>query len=50
MKESDIEMLVQKSVEVLEKEHVEVGKPKFTKSWDDIIDEETELIKKALKN
>jgi len=43
---SDIEALAQKSVETIKSRHVNVETPKIVKTWDDIIDEETSLIKK----
>jgi glycosyltransferase involved in cell wall biosynthesis len=46
VKESDIEALAQKSVETIENRHVNVETPKIVKTWDDIMDEETSLIKK----
>ena len=46
VKESDIETLAQKSVETIENRHVNVETPKIVKTWDDIMDEETSLIKK----
>jgi glycosyltransferase involved in cell wall biosynthesis len=46
VKESDIEALAQKSVEAIENRHVNVETPKIVKTWDNIMDEETSLIKK----
>jgi glycosyltransferase involved in cell wall biosynthesis len=46
VKESDIEALAQKSVETIENRHVNVETPKIVKTWDNIMDEETSLIKK----
>lgn len=45
VKESDIEALIQKSIEALKNKKICVGKPKLTKNWDEIINEETRLIK-----
>lgn len=48
VKESDIEALAQKTIETIKNENVYVEKPKFTKSWNEIMDEETALIKSCL--
>ncbi|MEM2234196.1 MAG: glycosyltransferase [Desulfurococcaceae archaeon] len=49
VKESDIEALAQKSIEIIERKDIHVEKPKFTKSWDEIMDEETKLIKSIIE-
>lgn len=46
VKESDIEALVQKSVETMKNKKICTEKQKSTRSWDEIISEETKLIKK----
>jgi len=48
VKETDIESLAQKSIEYIESKNVQVEKPIFTKNWDKIMDEETEIIKRCL--
>ncbi|MEM2167701.1 MAG: glycosyltransferase family 4 protein [Candidatus Bathyarchaeia archaeon] len=45
VKELDVEALAQKTVEIIEKKKVFVEKPKFKKNWDEIMDEETNIIK-----
>ncbi|MEM1989815.1 MAG: glycosyltransferase [Candidatus Bathyarchaeia archaeon] len=50
VKELDIEALAQKVVETIERRNTSVERPKFTKSWDKIMDEETNLIKGFIKN
>jgi hypothetical protein len=48
VKESDIEALVQKSIEVInQKTFFSTEKPKF-KNWNEIMNEEINLIKKLL--
>lgn len=48
VKELDVEALAQKTVEIIEKKSVYVEKPKFGKSWDEIMDEESKIIKSCL--
>ncbi|MEM2825012.1 MAG: glycosyl transferase family 1, partial [Candidatus Bathyarchaeia archaeon] len=50
VKELDIEALAQKVVETIERRNTSVERPKFIKSWDKIMDEETNLIKGFIKN
>jgi len=49
VKESDVEALAQKTIETIENKYVRVETPKFAKTWDEIMDEETSLIKKFAK-
>ena len=49
VKESDVEELAQKTIETIENKYVRVETPKFAKTWDEIMDEETSLIKKFVK-
>ncbi|MEM0049507.1 MAG: glycosyltransferase [Candidatus Bathyarchaeia archaeon] len=48
VKEGDIEALIQNSIETINSKQICVEKPKFTKSWNEIMDEETKLIKETL--
>ncbi|MEM1562514.1 MAG: glycosyltransferase family 4 protein [Candidatus Bathyarchaeia archaeon] len=48
VKESDIEALAQKTIEKIKGKNIHVEKPKFTKSWNEIMDEEVALIKSRL--
>lgn len=45
VRELDVEALAQKVIEVIEKKSFRVEKPKISKSWDEIMDEETGIIK-----
>lgn len=45
VKESDIETLIQESIEIIKAKNINIEKPKFTKSWDEIMKEETTIIK-----
>lgn len=47
VRESDLEAFIQKSIEIMEAGNVTTEKPKF-KSWGEIINEETNLIKKLI--
>ena len=49
VKESDVEALAQKTIETIENKYVRVETPKFAKTWDEIMDEETSLIKKFVR-
>jgi len=49
VKESDIEALAQKTIETIERKDIYTEEPKFTKSWNEIMDEEVALIKSQIK-
>ncbi|MEM2314702.1 MAG: glycosyltransferase [Candidatus Bathyarchaeia archaeon] len=48
VKEGDIEALIQNSMEIVNSKHIYVEKPKLTKSLNEIMDEETKIIKETL--
>ncbi|MEM3872266.1 MAG: glycosyltransferase family 4 protein [Nitrososphaeria archaeon] len=48
VKESDVDALVQKSIEIIKGRNIFVEKYRFNKDWDKIMDEETNLIRNLL--
>ncbi|MEM4482170.1 MAG: glycosyltransferase [Desulfurococcaceae archaeon] len=50
VRESDLDALAQKTIETIEKKNVRVEKPKILKKWEEIMDQEVNLIKDIIKN
>jgi glycosyltransferase involved in cell wall biosynthesis len=50
VKESDIEQFTQKSIEIIESKKIYIERPRFIRSWDEIMNEEVNLIKKFVLN